>query len=558
MAKITMIQRNPVTITADTSNISRFAQAGETIGRGIEQYQSQQDKIKKASIDMEVAKKNSELNLRLNNSFNSIKNKYQSDPLGGEEAFNSEIEMTISDVSKDMNEQSMNAFKAQTYKYADTYKMKANNWSATQNTANVFTNYDEADKSYNEQFYLAGKSLDQESFATAMASYTNNLNLYSSAIEPSKLKELNETSKSDFVKSYLTGAVRSDPVKASEMLNSGDYDNYLTVQDKDTLKQSMLNQALNNTNADIKLKAKQPYTWAATQGDPVAPIDLSNSQEMTNSIMDRQEYIDTRSLKYGTKMDFLTPEESKQFMQIANDPDIDSAVDFMTQLSINGNNSSENSIARQIAKEDVVAAAAFSTSGSNQQLAKDMLIGRQLLKDKSVAINYQDKDMVNTIRDEYGDSIQDPVILGQIVKASKAAYAANVYRGQSDNSDTYKDILKQSLGDSASVNGFKTPTFIKNDGSTMDGGTFEDLYENLTIEYLKESGQDNLAIPEQLDSYKKYGRLLPVGDGQYNIVMTTTNRFVADKTGKPFTLDMKTLYNANVTREMNKLRKFFK
>ena len=69
--------------------------------------------------------------------------------------------------------------------------MKANNWSATQNTANIATNFDDTKKTYQEQFYLAGKSLDQDSFATAMASYTNNLNLYSSAIEPSKLKELN-------------------------------------------------------------------------------------------------------------------------------------------------------------------------------------------------------------------------------------------------------------------------------------------------------------------------------------------------------------------------------
>ena len=552
-----MIQRDPVTSIASTGGIQR-AQQLVSAGEAVQQFSNQRQKIKDSAADLEIAKKNSELNVRLNKSFNDLKKSFQNDPFKGQETFNGEIDNVINDVAGSMSEAAKDKFLGQSYKYADTYKIKSDNWANTQNTANIFTNYQESVGNYEQQFYAAGKDLDEESFTTAMASYTGNLGLYSSAIDPKQLQEFNERDKSKFVNLYLEGATRTDPTRAAQMLNSGQFDDFLNQQQKDELKNGILNQVLNNTNAELKTKRQQPYAYLATQGDPVAPIDMTNRQELSNSLMDRQEYVDTRTVQNGVDLQFLTPQEENQFMQITNSEDADTAIDFMTGLSLSTTNTSENKIAQQIAKKDAVAAAAFSMSGQNQQLAKDMIIGRQLLKDKSVAIDYKDKDMVAKIQDDYGDSIQDPVLLGQIVKATKAAYATSVYRGQSDNSDTYEDILKQVLGDSAEVNGYQTPTFIKDDGQALDSGIFEDLYEDMTLEQMEQTGQPKLAMPNELDNYKKYGRLLPVGNGQYNILMTTTNRFVADESGNVYTLDMKNLYDVEKAKEMNKLRQFFR
>ena len=135
--------------------------------------------------------------------------------------------------------------------------------------------------------------------------------------------------------------------------------------------------------------------------------------------------------------------------------------------------------------------------------------------------------------ERYSDSIQNPVLLNQIIESAKSAYAAQIYRGKDDKTETFSEILTNVIGDSASVNGYKVPTFIGNNGKPVSRSTFERLFKGswigngaFTIDDLKNTGQDNLLLPDQLDIYRDYGRVYYVGVGKYNILLKKTKKFL--------------------------------
>lgn len=565
MVKINLIDQNKVASTVSTAGIRRAAETGQAIGNLLDAEQQRQNRINQASIDAEVGRANSQLNLNLNNSLNSTRNSFKNKPEQGEKAYVDNINSQIDSIASSLSTPAaQEAFKAQSFKYADTYKAKVNNWASTQKIANVGDNMAATNESYSNQAYSLGKDGNFTDFDTMLLAQQDSISKALPALGTQQGKEMSQTAINNSVTQFLGGMTRTNPVGAQQALRSGRYDNILSEKERDSLLDQSAIQLSSNLNKDNNLKQKNPYGWVEIREGSAPAINFNNEKELQNSLLDRKFYVDSNQMKYpDVDMGYLNDAEVEFIKEGIATSTPQESVEFMNMLNINMPNQMINQVSRQLFKKDASLGAAFAISDENPNLAFQAIQGRTLVKNKSVPELPSEKDLNIVYQDTYGNSIRDTELLDQVLTSARSIYASHIFNGGNVDEDAYKDILKQVIGDSASINGAKTTTFRDMNNNIVSGGQLEEYFDTDIIESdnnLNNSDFINNRIPFPLAGDKpinaeqivKYGQLESVGDGLYNIRFVTNNRYLLDANGNPYQLDMKTIYNGRLNQKMVK------
>ena len=114
------------------------------------------------------------------------------------------------------------------------------------------------------------------------------------------------------------------------------------------------------------------------------------------------------------------------------------------------------------------------------------------------------------------------------------------------DTDLYKNAIREVVGDIATIGEAKTFTFRDANNSVVTADDFEDRFDDLedadffaTDQFFPQVGGEAVTT----DFIKEWGKLVPIGDGIYNIHLRTTNQYMTDANGDPYVFNFKDIYN---------------
>lgn len=354
----------------------------------------------------------------------------------------------------------------------------------------------------------------------------------------------------------VRGLAKSNPFQAQAALRSGKFDEYLDPRQKASLEDhisSVIEQKATQSEKLLNLKDKDPWEFAKKIGATGGVKPVSMGEDAAQSFLERHEFITKFNAKHGTKMPFLSDDESDRVVNAFMQMNPNDAVKVMANVDSQVKDDIKAQFARDVFKKEPSIGVAMMMAADSPQDAKNILNGMNLLRSggdgKGRGIKAPSSSEVERQFDEYvGTSLEDGGARQMFRQTINAHMVGSLMKENETDFENFssKDFRKSAeavLGPKVEIGGAQTFSFRKNNGEFLGEDELSDLVDSLSDDKVLAALGDvpRTVSGEPINLKKSRGRLSLkiVGDGRYYVVRDNAEH-AYDKDGKPYVLDLKT------------------
>lgn len=382
--------------------------------------------------------------------------------------------------------------------------------------------------------------------------------------------KVSESARTEFAKglslTMFQGLVEKNNLgAASQLLSSRKYDEHLGAEGILHVQQLIdIRQKQNVERAQKmqEMKYKSPWEFYLHSGGQANPIAFDPGQDPTgnslrNSLLQRQSIVLDAKQKMDLDLPMFTPQETDGLIRHLKNTGTKDTLDFFSFYDRNITDEQKNLISRQVFEKEPSMGIALSISNDAPEDAQRVITGTKLMRSDPSKITavFAPKDGtvdVEAAFDTYlGNATEDADFRRQLKDAAMAHYTTMALRSDKAVSSFDPELFKESIAAvSAPVfdhNGRDVFSFRDKTGKFVDQSNFEDFAGQIDDQMIESLHGDvpRTISGEPINVSKGSGQVsfIPAQSGRYYVLFQ--GRATVDKSGRPFVLNMKDLYDKN-------------